>query len=305
MLIGEFDTAELGQRLRSGGLGLRLYPFTVRVSSRIGALASTLHQMYARFPLVDAGFADFHVTVRRRRWFKRQAVFELDGYRPFLPLPADQVFPLFEWGLNWCIVHHVQDFLILHAAVLERDGAALILPGPPGAGKSTLTAGLACAGWRLLSDELTLLRLDDGAVQGMARPISLKNESIPLVRELAPEAIFSPVAHDTAKGTVCHLAPPASALASVGRTATPRWFVLPRFQAGAEARLEALGRAQAFMAAADFALNYSVLGAAGFDLLTSTIDRCEPYSLTFGSLAQAVAILSDLTISETGEASVS
>lgn len=305
MLIGELDAAELGRRLRGDGLVLHLRPFTVRVTSPFNVLASALKQMYAGFPLAQGDFADFHVTVRRRRWFKLQAVFELDGHRPFFPLPADQAFVGFEWGLNWCIYNYVQDYIILHAAVLERDGGALILPGASGSGKSTLTAGLMCAGWRLLSDELTLLRLDDGAAQGLARPVSLKNESIQLARQMAPDVVLSPVTKDTAKGAVCHLAPPASAVDRAEETAAPRWLVLPRFEPGAEAALESLGRAQAMMAAVDSSLNYSVLGAVAFELLADTVDRCERYSLTFGSLEQALVVLDRVTGEAQSEARVS
>lgn len=305
MLIGELDAVELGRRLRGGGLALYLYPFTVRAFTPFNALASNLQQMYASFPLAETDFADFHVTVRRRRWFRPQAVFELDGYRPFFPLPAEQAFVGFEWGLNWCIAHYAHDYLMLHAAVLERDGRALILPGAPGSGKSTLAAGLLCAGWRLLSDELTLLRLSDGAVQGLARPISLKNDSIQLVRQRSPDAVLSPVTKDTTKGAVCHLAPPASAIERADETAPPRWFVFPKFERGNETRIEPLGQAQAMMAAVDSALNYSVLGATAFDLLADTMDCCRPYSLTFDSLDEALLALDRVTSGEQREAHVS
>src|SRR3546814_969352 len=53
-------------------------------------------------------------------------------------------------------------FLIIHAAALEKSGRAAILPGAPGSGKSTLTAYLVHNGWRLLSDELALISLQHG-----------------------------------------------------------------------------------------------------------------------------------------------
>ena len=64
---------------------------------------------------------------------------------------------MLEWGLNWCVAGHAHQYLMLHAAALERNGRAVILPGDPGAGKSTLTAALMLSGWRLLSDEITLV----------------------------------------------------------------------------------------------------------------------------------------------------
>jgi predicted ATPase len=46
---------------------------------------------------------------------------------------------------------------MLHAAVVEKNGKALILPALPGSGKSTLSAALAMNGWRFLSDEFTMI----------------------------------------------------------------------------------------------------------------------------------------------------
>ena len=63
----------------------------------------------------------------------------------------------------------------------------MLLPAPPGAGKSTLCAGLVHRGWRLLSDELALVDMETGLVRGMARPVNLKNKSIEVIRDFAPE----------------------------------------------------------------------------------------------------------------------
>ena len=65
-------------------------------------------------------------------------------------------------------------YLIIHAAVVERNGFALLLPAPPGSGKSTLCAGLIHHGWRLLSDELALIDPETATLQAIPRPVSLK-----------------------------------------------------------------------------------------------------------------------------------
>jgi hypothetical protein len=53
----------------------------------------------------------------------------------------------------------------LHAcAVATPSGAAVLLAGEPGAGKSTLAADLVLAGLRFLADDVVALRCQDGAV---------------------------------------------------------------------------------------------------------------------------------------------
>jgi len=243
-------------------------------------------------------FADFHVCVARprsaRRWFKPQVRLYVDGRSPFAPLPFDQAFPMLEWGLNWCVSAHCHQYLIIHAAVVERSGRALILPAPPGSGKSTLTAALVHRGWRLLSDELTLIEPESCRVVPIPRPVSLKNGSIAAIRAFAPAAEIGVPVRDTVKGTVAHMrAPHDEPLASL-RTIEPHWVVFPRYEASAASQMTPVPKALAFMQVADQAFNYTIHGRRGFDVLATLIDRCACRSLEFGELAAAVAAVDSL-----------
>jgi HprK-related kinase A len=291
MRLGELALQEVRHRLRTG-LALATGPFVFRIESRLPAVAANLHRLYADFPLSEGPFADFHVRVDRvagpRRWIRPQAQFWLDATQPFKPLPADQAYAMLEWGMNWCISSHAHHYLMLHAAVLERGGRALILPGDPGAGKSTLTAALMLDGWRLLSDELTLMDRDDGLLYGLARPVSLKNASIEVIRAHAPAAVFGDVARDTHKGTVSHLKPSAESVDRLNEPARPAWIVFPRWQAQAPARLTPHPKAAAFLHLASHAFNYSLLGALGFKLTADLMDACQCWDFEYGHLPEAL-----------------
>jgi hypothetical protein len=52
--------------------------------------------------------------------------------------------------------------LALHASAVMRDGRAVLLVGPAGAGKSTTAAAFAAAGDAVLADDVVALRLVDG-----------------------------------------------------------------------------------------------------------------------------------------------
>lgn len=255
--------------------------------------------MYADYPLAeDNDFADFHIELTSpggmRRWLKPQVLFLYDGTRTFKPLPADQAYPMLEWGLNWCVSSHAHSYLIIHAAVLEKHGHAVILPAPPGSGKSTLCAALTCHGWRLLSDELALISLSEGNIAPLPRPISLKNASIDIMQSYAPDAVFSRKVSDTMKGTVAHMRAPADSVNRAGEPARPGWVIFPRYEAGAATSLTDESKAQAFMSVADNAFNYSLLGERGFASLAGLIDASACHRFVYSQLDEAVDVFNNL-----------
>lgn len=298
--VGGLDPGALRHALSEpGGLRFQTGPVSIRLTTRLPQVADSVAALYADYPLVaDDAFTDFDVAVRKpsnlRGWTGSQVVFELEGREPFNPLRGDQGFPLLEWGLNWCVYSHCNQFLILHAAVLERGGRALILPAPSGSGKSTLCAGLLFNGWRLLSDELTLISPRDGTIVPMPRPVSVKNESIPVMQKLVPRLRFGSCISETVKGTVAHFAAPRDAVQRAAEHAMPAWVVLPKWVSEQPATLTPMPRARGFMSLVENAFNYDVFGADGFDLLASVIDRSQCFSFEYGHLSEAIDLFSRL-----------
>lgn len=282
------------------GLVLQTGPFNVRVRTSIPAVVDGIFLLYADYPVPQGDvFADFHVALRQprglRRWFRPQVDFYFDGIAPFKPLPVVQALPMLEWGLNWCVSNHAHEFLIIHAAAVEKGGSAVLLPGAPGSGKSTLTASLVCNGWRLLSDELALLSLEDGSVTPLARPISLKNQAIDLIGRRHPDARMSPRCEDTAKGAVALLRAPSDSVARSHEAAPPAWVIFPQYRSGGDGRLQPRSKAGTLIDIGQNAFNYSVHGRRGFDLLSQLIDHCDCYDFTYEDLDQALATFDALT----------
>jgi HprK-related kinase A len=285
--------------LAGQGLWLDVGSVLIHLRSDVPLLAQSVHDVYRHFPWQTQGdWADLHVVVRQhRRWFKPwrpQVEFVCDGTQPFEPFPADTPLPMFEWGANWLIGLRMHHRLLLHAGVLARDDRALVMPAVPGAGKSTLTAALAHAGWRLLSDEFGALDVDTGGFWPLIKPPVLKNRSIEVLRGFAPQAVLGRVYPATRKGDVAHVAPPADAVAGRHRPARPFAIVLPHWQEGAEARLEPVAAGLACSALAFNAFNYRICGLPGFEAVARLAREVPAWQLTYGRLPEAIALLDAL-----------
>lgn len=294
MTLSELLPTELHQQLAGPGLVLGTGPFIFRIQSVLSQVAQGLAALYGQYPVYAADdFADYPVHIVAgagvHRVWRPQARFLFDGNQVFEPLPQDHAYPLLEWAMNWCISSHAHQYLMLHAAVLARGDRAVLLPAPPGSGKSTLCAALMHSGWRLLSDELALLSPTDGWVSPLCRPVSLKNASIDVMRRFAPQAQFNRVSHGTAKGSVTHMQVPADQLAMVNARARIDWVVFPKYSAGARLSLRPRSRAASVVELARNAFNYTILCPQAFDLLADVVGGARCLNFEYSALDEAMA----------------
>jgi HprK-related kinase A len=298
MRLGAAPESALRAQFRAAGVRLRLAGLCFNLRTDVPAAIEQILQMYCDHPLeTDAGIDDFRIylsyTDPLRRFIKRRIQVFIEGEAVFLPTPHRLAYISIESALNWCISTTASN-VILHAAVVERDGLAAILPAPSGSGKSTLCAALVTRGWRLLSDELAVLRPSDRRLQPLARPISLKNEAITLIRRWAPDAHFSPVFARTIDGDIAYLRPPADSVARVTEIAEPALIVLPTYQAGAAVKLQPLGKSETFRLLVSNSINYHITQRYGFDTVAGLVDSCAAYRLSYGTLTRAVDTMETL-----------
>ena len=290
MKIRNRSPLELRRQFHSEGVCWRTGPFAVRVRTTLPAVAEQLAFLYADFPLVDdEAFIDFDLSIRSCSPLGRWVSVFVDGGVKFPWFRRHLALPLFEWALNQCVFYRPHQYLVLHAAVVERDGRAAILPAPPGSGKSTLCAALVHRGWRLLSDEATLVRLSDGNIVAVPRPVGLKEASISTIRRFAPGAVLGPSWPGTPKGVLAHMRPPEESVQRAGELARPAWLVFPKYRAGAAPAITAVSKARALLRAADNSFNYSTLGQSGFEALADVVDACDCYEFSYCDLDAAVA----------------
>lgn len=297
MKLNDLTPAEFSHLINGDGLGIDFGVTSFRIATKIKSVQSTFKLLYGDYNLKESGaFVDFPISVAHppnlRRFLRPQVSFYFDEYSPFLPLPSSQSYPLLEWGMNWCVAGHKHNYLLLHGAILEKDGEAIIFPAPPGSGKSTLCAYLAHSGWRLLSDEMTVINLSTGLAEPFVRPICLKNDSIDLFHSWFPQATISNVAKDTNKGDVAHVKVPIDSVDRYKTAARVKAIVLPKYNKDIALDIYALNKCDAYKAVSTNAFNEGVLGAQGFEAAVSLVESCDTVEIHYNDLALVSEFLS-------------
>lgn len=277
---------------------LHTAPFSVQVTNSSSKLYQALTELYPPSVLGCSQpneLYDFCLTVKRRwaGWGRPYHV--ASGQQHFRMSDQAQLVPVFEWGINWCVASYQHQYLAIHAAVLERNGKALIMPAPPGSGKSTLCAALMQEGWRLLSDEMCLVDLINGAIVPYVRPVSLKNQSLQLLQNWYPQAQIRQITSGTTKGTVGYLLPSEISWQHYQQTASAAWVVFPQYNAEQQQMLlSQMPQADAFMHLANNSFNYAVLAEQGFTSLSRLVNATTAYRLEYASMEQALKALEQL-----------
>lgn len=161
--------------------------------------------------------------------------------------PLSHVLPyLLNPGLGAAL--RLRGALGLHASAIQCDGHAIVVIGPKGAGKSTLTNSMIDAGYRLIADDLCAIALDSASAHVHSlyprlrlTPQTVKNlyGSVDALPEIWPGRTYPlnkryrPLEHDQ----FCEGATPVCAL-----------IVLePRLAKHAQIRLEKLSRVEAML----------------------------------------------------------
>jgi hypothetical protein len=103
-----------------------------------------------------------HVGAEYLVWMHNVGSFRVEPGAPAIAIPRSSTGPRREvrlWGVPTALCLMARGDLLVHAAAVEVDGAALILAAPGRYGKTTLGSAFLQAGHRLLSEDTTCFRL--------------------------------------------------------------------------------------------------------------------------------------------------
>jgi hypothetical protein len=102
---------------------------------------------------------------RFRLWVEGTGTYVIDPFVPSISLPRNGNPVKREarlWAIPTVLCFLARGDVALHAAAVETDDGAVLLAAPGTFGKTTLAAGFLQAGYRVLSEDLSCLRMRDG-----------------------------------------------------------------------------------------------------------------------------------------------
>lgn len=185
----------------------------------------------------------------------------------------------------------VRDHLLLHAGAVVLGGGAILMPGEPDAGKTSLTLALLQRGAAYLSDEFGAIDPVTARAYPVARPMGLDPSALALFPGVEDRLGDKDVPVRVSKR---HLRP-EDVGARVATASPIRAVVVPEPTFDGPARLEPIPRADAVEHLARLAFNLDVYGERGVVLLSRILGDAEAFRVVGGDpTARADAVVQRL-----------
>ncbi len=254
----------------------------VRVDSAVKYAISDLSEVYRCFLDGLPGGLEPTFLIRRHAGKLRLTRTGGDPPREGSVIERGCVMPFLERAINQYLVESLADQLLLHGAGVGWRGRAIVLPARAGSGKTTLAAGLVRGGCGYLGDELVILQARTSSIVPFPKAMSLKEGSFALFESLGPDPTGPKY------DRVWYLDPERLRPGSVVKRPTPiGWVVLPRYEAGATTRIEALTVGETVLGLFENTVNTPRHKEKGLDRLIGIAKSTPGYRLVFGALDEA------------------
>ena len=254
----------------------------------------------------DRSLRSFAVGGSPARWYSVVAGHEeseryriyLDGEGLYAARDADAAVRYVLWHVNYQVIVGASSHLLIHASAATIGCQAIVMPGNPNAGKTTLVAGLVLDGLKLLTDELAALNLATGFIDPYPRPLNIGQGSWEALAALRPADRDD---EDPLPELFWTVDPSSIGPDAVAAPAPLRWVIEPRFKPGSPTRLEPLSRPEAVELLHHHLFNRHRFGGAGIRALVTAVSEARCCRLINGDLDSAVNAVRDFVQGDGGQ----
>ena len=191
--------------------------------------------------------------------------------------------------INTGAIGSMSMYPVVHAAVVARAGAAIVIPGNPGAGKSTLCAALVAHGYEYVSDEMALI-FDDGRVPVYPKPIVVGAGSFEVLACLRDA--------DGAGGMLDTWFLDARRLAGGVSAEAPllRAVVMPEYRPGTRVEAAGLSPGEVTALLASNMFNLRQLGRSALDRVAVLSPRLQGVRVVHSDAHDAITVIDELRL---------
>jgi hypothetical protein len=194
------------------------------------------------------------------------------------------------WMLHAEVSARTRDFVLLHAGAVARDGAALVLPAKPEAGKSTLVLALLRRGFTYLSDELAAIDPVTERVYPFEKRIGLDSAALELFADLGERLEDRRGLSTTARKR--HVRP-EDVGASVSGPVSPRSIVFVGGDRSGPPVLTPISKAESVRRMAEHSTNLYRYADRGVILLARVAEQAQTFELTGGTTIERAELLDE------------
>ena len=202
------------------------------------------------------------------------------------------------WHVNRQAIAQSSRFVLLHAAVAEKQGAGVLLPAASESGKTTLIAGLIRSGFGYLTDEAAAIDPRTLLIEPYPKPLTIDPGSWSILPELAPQSDS-----DTGRFFEGQWQVNADSVRSdaVSGRVKPALVVFPRYSRGARLDVEPIARSEALVLMLRHTFAVHDAGRRNFEVLGRILPTTKCYRMVSGDLEEACAVIGALLTEEIAE----
>ncbi|MGQ9648638.1 MAG: hypothetical protein ACUVXJ_00840 [Phycisphaerae bacterium] len=281
----------------------RIGPVPVSLASILPGVATDFHELYRAYSIEASTGNEFAIEViakRSPRSLRRYYHVTADGESLFAVRNENEILPHVEWAINTMVATRLSQYLQIHASVVARDGAAIICPGQPGQGKTTLAAALLSRGWSYLSDEFALLDPETRLLEPYPKALCVKAGSFEVLRRLRLPIDTDRIYYKGEKGQVTLVNPLRIRPDVVAGRCRVCMVILPEINRSTTPVIERVSRAQMVFELTRCSFNFGKFRAPGFHLLADVVERAGCYRLRCGHLGTTCDLVETFFAREVG-----
>lgn len=203
--------------------------------------------------------------------------------------------PYVEWAITAAAIEHLRGYYLVHAGIVARGDRGVMLPAASGSGKSSVVAKLVGAGWQYLSDEVGVIEPASGLLLPFAKSLHLHQGAREALAAMHPALTSGEPYQALDAAETWYL--PAQPDWLPSEPVRPSLAVVPSYEPGTRTELVAAPASAILATLLEQSFNLREHGARGIGDLVRLLGGVRAYTLTFGNLDEAAAILEDLVTS--------